>query len=489
MKIENLQPELVFNYFAEISKVPRGSGNEQGISDYLAREGKRLGLEVVQDENLNVLIKKPATKSYENAPTVIIQGHMDMVCEKNKGKEHDFTKDPIELRVDGDYLYATDTTLGADNGIAVAMGLALLASDDIQHPALEVIFTADEEETMNGAMNIKGELFKGEYIINLDSEEEGTITVSCAGGVTAVVTIDKEYKTVENKKSAYKVDIKGLLGGHSGMEIDKQRANSNVLMGRLLNHISNVCNIEFDLVSVEGGLKNNAIPREAECIILVNSNDESKLEKEINNALQVFKNEYKTSDPDVTIEFEKCDKAYDKAYDKALNDKCKENIIELINLMPRGIQTMSMDIKGLVESSTNLGVIANNEENFVFEFATRSSVKSLKDDLNNRMTLLCNKLGVKLDLMDDYPEWEYAKDSKLEKICVDTYEEVMGKKPEIVAIHAGLECGLLLDAIKGAQAISIGPNLFDVHTPNEHLDIPSTKRTWKYLVAILKNIK
>lgn len=485
MKIENLQPELVFNYFAEISKVPRGSGNEQGISDYLAREGKRLGLEVVQDENLNVLIKKPATKSYENAPTVIIQGHMDMVCEKNKGKEHDFTKDPIELRVDGYYLYATDTTLGADNGIAVAMGLALLASDDIQHPALEVIFTADEEETMNGAMNIKGELFKGEYIINLDSEEEGTITVSCAGGVTAVVTIDKEYKTVENKKSAYKIDIKGLLGGHSGMEIDKQRANSNVLMGRLLNHISNVCNIEFDLVSVEGGLKNNAIPREAECIILVNSNDESKLEKEINNALQVFKNEYKTSDPDVTIEFEKCD----KAYDKALNDKCKENIIELINLMPRGIQTMSMDIKGLVESSTNLGVIANNEENFVFEFATRSSVKSLKDDLNNRMTLLCNKLGVKLDLMDDYPEWEYAKDSKLEKICVDTYEEVMGKKPDIVAIHAGLECGLLLDAIKGAQAISIGPNLFDVHTPNEHLDIPSTKRTWKYLVAILKNIK
>ena len=485
MKIENLQPELVFNYFAEISKVPRGSGNEQGISDYLAREGKRLGLEVVQDENLNVLIKKPATKSYENAPTVIIQGHMDMVCEKNKGKEHDFTKDPIELRVDGDYLYATDTTLGADNGIAVAMGLALLASDDIQHPALEVIFTADEEETMNGAMNIKGELFKGEYIINLDSEEEGTITVSCAGGVTAVVTIDKEYKTVENKKSAYKIDIKGLLGGHSGMEIDKQRANSNVLMGRLLNHISNVCSIEFDLVSVEGGLKNNAIPREAECIILVNSNDESKLEKEINNALQVFKNEYKTSDPDVTIEFKKCD----KAYDKALNDKCKENIIELINLMPRGIQTMSMDIKGLVESSTNLGVIANNEENFVFEFATRSSVKSLKDDLNNRMTLLCNKLGVKLDLMDDYPEWEYAKDSKLEKICVDTYEEVMGKKPEIVAIHAGLECGLLLDAIKGAQAISIGPNLFDVHTPNEHLDIPSTKRTWKYLVAILKNIK
>ena len=484
MRIENLQPQLVFNYFVEISKIPRGSGNEQGISDYLANEGKKLGLEVVQDEHLNVLIKKPATKGYENAPTVIIQGHMDMVCEKNKGKEHDFTKDPLELRVDGNYLYATDTTLGADNGIAVAMGLALLASNDLEHPALEVVFTADEEETMNGAMNLNGELFNGEYIINLDSEEEGTITVSCAGGVTAVATIDKEYKAVEGKKSAYKIDIKGLLGGHSGMEIDKQRANSNVLMGRLLNYISNTCNMEFDLVSIEGGLKNNAIPREAECIILVNSVDETQLEKEINNILQVFKNEYKTSDPGLSIEVEKCE----EVYDKALNDKCKENIISLINLMPRGIQTMSMDIKGLVESSTNLGVVSNNEENIVFEFATRSSVKSLKEDLNNRMNILCNQLGVKLDLIDDYPEWEYAKDSKLEEICVQTYEELMGKKPEIVAIHAGLECGLLLDAIKGAQAISIGPNLFDVHTPNEHLDILSTERTWNYLVAILKNI-
>ena len=269
------------------------------------------------------------------------------------------------------------------------------------------------------------------------------------------------------------------------MEIDKQRANSNVLMGRLLNHISNTCNMEFDLVSIEGGLKNNAIPREAECIILVNSVDETQLEKEINNILQVFKNEYKTSDTGLSIEVEKCE----EVYDKALNDKCKENIISLINLMPRGIQTMSMDIKGLVESSTNLGVVSNNEENIVFEFATRSSVKSLKEDLNNRMSILCNQLGVKLDLIDDYPEWEYAKDSKLEEICVQTYEELMGKKPEIVAIHAGLECGLLLDAIKGAQAISIGPNLFDVHTPNEHLDILSTERTWKYLVAILKNIK
>ena len=474
MQLENLKPQSVFKYFSEISKIPRGSGNEKQISDYLVSEGKRLGLEAIQDDALNVVIKKKATPGYENSPIVIIQGHMDMVCEKNKGTEHDFEKDPIKLRVDGDYLYATDTTLGADNGIAVAMGMALLASTDIPHPALEVVFTSDEEESMNGAMKLNGDLFKGQYIINIDSEEEGTITVSCAGGVTAIVTIDKAYKDVDSKV-AYIIDIKGLLGGHSGMEINKQRANSNVLMGRVLNH----------LVSVSGGAKNNAIPREAEAVILVDKNDEAKLEQELDNILKVFKNEFKTSDPNIQL----LSKKSDDNYDKALTDEVRDNYIAVTNLMPAGIQTMSMDIEGLVESSTNLGVIHNNDDAIVFEFATRSSVKSLKDVINSKMTLLCNRLGVKLELEDDYPEWEYAKDSKLEQICVDTYEEVTGKKPHITAIHAGLECGLLLDAIKGAQAVSIGPNLFDVHTPNEHLDIKSTERTWDYLLAILKNIK
>ena len=484
MQLENLKPQSVFKYFSEISKIPRGSGNEKQISDYLVSEGKRLGLEAIQDDALNVVIKKKATPGYENSPIVIIQGHMDMVCEKNKGTEHDFEKDPIKLRVDGDYLYATDTTLGADNGIAVAMGMALLASTDIPHPALEVVFTSDEEESMNGAMKLNGDLFKGQYIINIDSEEEGTITVSCAGGVTAIVTIDKAYKDVDSKV-AYIIDIKGLLGGHSGMEINKQRANSNVLMGRVLNHLVNHVNMNVDLVSVSGGAKNNAIPREAEAVILVDKNDEAKLEQELDNILKVFKNEFKTSDPNIQL----LSKKSDDNYDKALTDEVRDNYIAVTNLMPAGIQTMSMDIEGLVESSTNLGVIHNNDDAIVFEFATRSSVKSLKDVIISKMTLLCNRLGVKLELEDDYPEWEYAKDSKLEQICVDTYEEVTGKKPHITAIHAGLECGLLLDAIKGAQAVSIGPNLFDVHTPNEHLDIKSTERTWDYLLAILKNIK
>ena len=484
MKIEDLKPQLVFKYFSEICKIPRGSGNEKQISDYLTREGKKLGLEVVQDEHYNVLIKKKATPGYENAPTVIIQGHMDMVCEKNKDTDHDFEKDPIKLRVEGNYLYATDTTLGADNGIAVAMGLALLASDNIVHPPLEVVFTADEEESMNGAMNLKGDLFKGSYIINLDSEEEGTITVSCAGGVTALVTIEKEFKDV-NSKVAFNIDVKGLLGGHSGMEINKQRANSNILMGRILNHLLNHANINLDLVQISGGAKNNAIPREADAVILIDEKDEERLKEELNKILNIFKNEFKTSDPKIEI---LCKKSH-KTYNEALKDDIRDKIIATIILMPCGIQTMSMDIENLVESSTNLGVINNNKDNFLFEFATRSSVKSLKDEINNKMSLLCKTLDVKLSLEDDYPEWEYAKDSKLEEICINTYEELTGQKPEISAIHAGLECGLLLDAIKGAQAVSIGPNLYDVHTPNEHLDIKSTNRTWNYLLAILKNIK
>ena len=297
VNIENPKLQLVFKYFSEISKIPRCSGNEKAISDYLVSEAKRLGLEVIQDETLNVIIKKPGTSGYENSPGVILQGHMDMVCEKNKDTVHDFTKDEIKLRVDGDYLYATGTTLGADNGIAVAMGLALLACDDIPHPPLEVVYTVNEEVSMIGAMELDGSLFKGKYIINVDSEEEGKITVSCAGGVTAVVTISKEYKEITSPKTAYNISIKGLQGGHSGMEIDKKRGNSNVLMGRVLNHLCKDGKIDYDLVSIHGGLKNNAIPREAECVILVDNKNEEILQKEISNILGIFKNEYKTSDP------------------------------------------------------------------------------------------------------------------------------------------------------------------------------------------------
>ena len=477
--LKNLKPQLVFKYFEEISQIPRGSGNEKEISDFLRKFGEDLGLETIQDEFLNIIIRKPATKGYENAPIVMLQGHMDMVCEKNKDTEHDFTKDPIKLRIEDGMIYATGTTLGADNGVAVAMGMAVMADNTIEHPEIEFLVTVDEEAGMSGAMNLDGSLLKAKYILNLDSEEEGFILVSCAGGATAISTLNTEYMDLSSDKEVLQIDIKGLLGGHSGMDIIKQRANSNKLLGRLLNLLT----VDYDLAKVHGGSKNNAIPRESECLIAVNKNDVEEVKKQISDIEKTFKHEFRTSDPGLTIEV-----STDKA-DKVFTTELKDKIIKMYNLMPNGIQTMSMDIEGLVESSTNLGVVKETDSTIWFESAVRSSVRTLKDDILNRMDLLTNSLDGKFKVESDYPAWEYAKGSQLERIAIDAYENLTGKKPTIMAIHAGLECGLLLDKMNNAEAISIGPDMFDVHTPNEHLDIQSTENTWNYLLAILKSIK
>ena len=478
--LAGLQPQLVFKYFEEISQIPRGSGNEKEISDYLRKFGEDLGLETIQDEALNIIIRKPATKGYENAPGVVLQGHMDMVCEKNKGTNHDFTKDPLQLRIDGDYIYATDTTLGADNGIAVAMGLAVLASNDIEHPALEVLVTVDEEAGMSGAMALDGNLVKGKYILNLDSEEEGHLLVSCAGGVTALSTIPVEFTDADSSKVSYSLEIKGLLGGHSGMDIIKQRANSNKLLGRLLNLIS----IDFDLAKVEGGSKNNAIPRESDCVLMINPSDKETFVSDVERITATFKHEFSTSDPGLEVI---CKETTAPA--KVLNCDSKSRVISMLNIIPNGIQTMSMDIENLVESSTNIGVLRTTDSAVTFECAVRSSVGSLKTDITNRMELLTKQLNGTLQLISDYPAWEYAKNSQLEKMCIDAYKNLTGNEPIIMALHAGLECGLLLEKMPHAEAISFGPNMYDVHTPNEHLSISSTENTWKFLLAVLKSMK
>ena len=478
--LNDLQPSLVFKYFEEISQIPRGSKNEKGISDYLRNFGESLGLETIQDESLNIIIRKPATPGYENAPGVVLQGHMDMVCEKNKSTNHDFMKDPIKLRIDGDYVYATDTTLGADNGIAVAMGLAILASNDIAHPALELLVTVDEEAGMTGAMALDGSLVKGKYILNLDSEEEGYLLVSCAGGVTALSTLPVEFVKPEATKKSYLLEVKGLLGGHSGMDIIKQRGNANKILGRLLN----LLNVDFDIAKVEGGSKNNAIPREADCVIMVNNDQIDAFTTQLKDITNIFKHELRTSDPGLEIA---CSET--ATPELILNSASKDKVIKMLNLIPNGIQTMSMDIENLVESSTNLGVLRTTDSTVTFECAVRSSVKSLKEDITARMELLVTELGGNLELISDYPAWEYAKDSNLEKVCIEAYKNLTGKEPIIMALHAGLECGLLLDKIPNAEAISFGPNMYDVHTPNEHLSISSTENTWKYLLEVLKSIK
>ena len=476
--LKDLNPSLVFKYFEEISQIPRGSGNEKEISNFLYKFAKDLGLEVIQDEHLNILIRKPATEGYENCPGVILQGHMDMVCEKNKDSDHDFEKDPIDLRIIDDMIYANGTTLGADNGIAVAMGLAVLASNDLAHPSLEVLITSNEEAGMTGANGLDGGILKGKYIINLDSEEEGYLLVSCAGGNRAYVTLPLTYKSVDENKQALLVEVKGLLGGHSGMDIVKQRANSNVVMGRILN----LLDIDYDLVEVNGGSKNNAIPRECEAKVVVDKNQVDALKVSVSRIEEILKHEFSTTDPGLKVIVE------ETTADKALADDCKSKALLLLNLIPNGIQTQSMDIEGLVESSTNLGVVKTSEDKMSFESAVRSSVATLRENINNKTKLLADSVGANFENTDGYPAWEYVKDSKLEHICVDVYEKLTGKKPIITAIHAGLECGLLLDKMNGAEAISMGPDMFEVHTPNEHLSIPSVKNVYEFLLEVLASM-
>lgn len=476
--LNNLNPSLVFKYFEEISQIPRGSGNEKEISDYLYKFAKDLNLEVVQDDYLNIIIKKPATKGYENCPGVILQGHMDMVCEKNKDVDHDFEKDSIKLKIVDDMIYANGTTLGADNGIAVAMSLAILASNDLAHPALEVLITSNEEAGMTGAMGLDGSIFNGKYIINLDSEEEGYLLVSCAGGNRSYVTLPLTFKPIAEDKQVLLLEVKGLLGGHSGMDIVKQRSNSNVTMGRILNSLD----VEFDLVEVNGGSKNNAIPRECEAKIVVNKDQVAALKDSVSKIEEILKHEFRSTDANLQVVVSESNA------DKALSDDCKSKVILLLNLIPNGIQTQSMEIEGLVESSTNLGVVKTENNIMSFESAVRSSVATLRENINNKTKLIADYVGANFENTDGYPAWEYAKDSKLEQLCIDVYEKLTGKKPIITAIHAGLECGLLLDKMPGCEAISMGPDMFEVHTPNEHVSITSIKNVWDYLVKVLESM-
>lgn len=481
--LKDLQPVDVFKYFEKLSQIPRGSGNEKEVSDYLVSFAKENNLEYVQDSALNVVIRKKASKGYENSPQVVLQGHMDMVCEKDSNIEHDFTKDPLKLRILDDRVYATGTTLGADNGIAVAMGLAILASNEYQHPAIELLVTTSEETGMDGAMELDPKNITGRTLINIDSEEEGTILVSCAGGVTAKVSIPIMFESVNENLVPYLIKIRGLKGGHSGMEIDKERGNSNKLMGRVLMNIFS--EIDIRLSSLNGGSKHNAIPRECDSIILVRSEDSALVEKKISECEEIFKIELRTQDPDIRVEFE----VLHTLPSQMLSKESTKNAINYLYLIINGVTSMSMDIKGLVESSLNLGVVTTYKDSIEFISSIRSSVRSLKDELYNRLFVTAKINGGNVVSESSYPEWAYNPNSKIRTVFENVYEKMYGKKPHISAIHAGLECGLFAEKFGEIDAISFGPNLYDVHTPNESMSISSVQRTWEYLLEILKNIK
>jgi dipeptidase D len=479
----NLEPKELFTNFEALTKIPRGSGNEQQVSDYLKDFGEKLGLETIQEECLNVIIKKPGTSGYENGPTVILQGHMDMVCVKEQNISFDFDKEAIPIVIDGDMITTKGTTLGADNGIAVAMAMAILESKDIPHPPITALFTVSEETTMGGAENLDSKDISGDILINIDSEEEGIMTTSCAGGVDNIVRLPIIHDDREDKANvAFNISIKGLLGGHSGLEINKNRGNAIILLGRLLDDLRE--EIHFDISSIAGGEKINAIPKYASCDVLIDSDDKGELDKVIERYQEIFKNEFKTPDPNIIVE---CTDA--ELVDKVFNIETKNACIDILRLTPFGVQTMSSDIEGLVQSSTNLGVMGVEGEEVVFRNSVRSSVHSLKGEINSRIEIMAHLNGAKMILEADYPEWEFRKESRIRDLMAKIYKDMYNKEMEVAAIHAGLECGLLKEALGDIDMVSIGPNMYDVHTPVEHLSISSTKRVYEFLCEVLKELK
>ncbi|WP_252248695.1 aminoacyl-histidine dipeptidase [Clostridium sp. ZBS20] len=482
-KFKQINCEKVFYYFNEISRIPRGSGNEKGISDYLLNFGKNLGLEAIQDDALNIIIKKPASPGYEKSPTVIIQGHMDMVCEKNNEKVHDFTKDPIELVTKDDFIYANGTTLGADDGIAVAYAMAILEDNTIEHPAIEVLLTSDEEAGMSGAMALKSGCLDGKIVINLDSEDEGKLLVSCAGGIRTKSILNVQWENTPKNKKAFKLIIKGLSGGHSGSDIHLGRGNSNKLIGRILKNILN--QMELNLVSLNGGSKNNAIPREATAELLIDADMEKEFLNIISTLREEFKNEFRVKDANIQLEIEELKENIEKVFSK----ESTNNVINLLYLYPNGINTVSSDIEGLTESSTNIGVLTTKENHVEYDSAVRSSVFSLREEIVERIRCLTEILGGTVSNTAGYPEWQYKEESKIREICKDVYKQMYNEEAEVVAIHAGVECGLFKEKLGDLDMISFGPDIFDAHTPNEHMSISSVERVWSYLLEVLKEIK
>lgn len=479
--LENLQPERVFHYFEEITKIPHGSGNTREISDYLVSFAKEHGLRYIQDESNNVVIFKPAAKGYENVPTVMLQGHMDMVCEKEPGSSHDFTRDALKLQVEGDYISAQGTTLGGDDGIAVAYGLALLEDDTLEHPALEVVITVDEEIGLLGATALDVSPLQAKCLINLDSEEEGYLWAGCAGGMTAVSELPVRYQEETNEK--WKVTVSGLAGGHSGAEIDKNRANATLLLARFLKEAKEQG--AYAISELKGGLKDNAIPRTANALILAGKEEGNAIAAYAKVFTEALKKEYTGSDEGICVTVE----AQGIGTEPVLHPVSQEKVLFFLLQYPNGIQKMCGFMDGLVETSCNLGITNLTPKALVGSASVRSSVGSAKKALADKIAYLTEFLGGEFQIEGDYPSWEYKQDSALRPLMVEVFREMYHREPEVKVIHAGLECGLFYEKIPGLDCVSLGPDMQNIHTTEEKLSVSSVERVWEYLLAVLKKIK
>lgn len=474
----NLEPQTVFGFFEQMSEIPRGSGNTQAISDWCVAFAKQRNLAYVQDKLGNIIIFKDGTPGYEKAEPMILQGHLDMVCEAVPGSTKDMEKEGLTLVVDGDELHADGTTLGGDDGIAVAMALAVLDAHDLPHPPIEAVFTVDEEIGLLGASAIDVSPLKGRRMINIDSEEEGIFTVSCAGGNRTTCTLPLARAAYEG--TALRLTLGGLLGGHSGGEIHKGLGNSNMLMGRVLYALSQKTDLR--LVTVAGGTKDNAIPLHTVAVLC--AKDPAAVRAAVGELQTTLQNEYHKVDPGLYLHCED-EAAGAQPMDKASTEKA----ICLLTCMPNGVQTMSADIAGLVQTSLNLGILTTEEGTLTASFSVRSSVESQKQMMVDRIRCLMAQLGGGISIHGDYPGWEYLANSPLRDLMVEVYRDQYGKDPKIEAIHAGLECGLFAGKLPGFDSVSIGPDMSGVHTSRERLSIPSTQRTWKMLCEVLRRAK
>ncbi len=474
-----LEPKSVFHFFEELSRIPRESGNMKAVSDWAVDFAKERGLRRCQDTLGNVIIWKDASPGYEDHPAVILQGHLDMVCVQEPGSEHDFEKDPLDLYIDGDWVKARGTTLGGDNGIAVAMILALLDDGTLPHPPIEAVLTVDEEVGLLGAKELDCSQLAARRLINLDSEEEGILTVSCAGGARC----DLKLSLPAERKSGIicEILVSGLPGGHSGAEIHKNYANANRLLAQSLLDVPGL-----RLVSLEGGKQDNAIPSSARAVVHLPRETSNNVAMQIYAAFDAANAPFNTPDnaePTCGVSFE-----YPHILPESLSPEDSRKVLELILAAPNGVQAMSQDIPGLVQTSLNLGILRLEGGKLRLSWSVRSSVAAEKEELIGALQALAERNGGSFDRRGDYPAWEFRKDSPLRKTMVQVFRELSGGEPKVEAIHAGLECGLFAGKLEGLDAVSIGPDMRDIHSPREKLSVSSVGRTWAYLTAVLARL-
>ena len=474
--LQNPETKPLWNYFIELCKIPHGSKKEAAAASWVADQGRAMGLDVYQDEAGNVVIRKPATPGYENQPGYILQAHVDMVCEKNEDTAHNFEKDPIKLQIKGDHLYAVGTTLGADNGIGVCAGLAVLASKDLRHPQIELLVTIDEEMGLNGANFFKGGILTGKYFLNLDSEEEGYLTIGCAGGIDTEAKIRVVLTASAPGAKGYRLKVSGLKGGHSGMNIADGRGNAIRILARTLYALQTGAHI--GIADLKGGNKRNAIAREASASLAVS--DEAKVKSIVETVQLETSQAIGRFDPGLQIALEPIDLP-----ERVMVDSDARCVVNTLFTMIHGVVAMSPDIPGLVQTSTNLGVLESHDDTVSFYMLHRSSIDASKMTLVDRVTAHCALGGFQATHLGGYPGWKPEPDSDLVKIVTNVYKNTFGSEMKVVAMHAGLECGIIGEKYPGMQMVSIGPDMWDVHTPDEHVSIPSVANFWKFLAAIL----